>query len=131
MVLSVLSWCYTKIHSSVGKRFLPCLSSLKFTLKTKGNKCCCFFKIHRKKSEVKYQVHFPVKSCWNTLNKRPMGHNDHMRNQFKINKFSEKYDYIKTLIWRGEKQLNCPSVSWEEVLKISSRYFRYFVIISP
>ena len=31
-------------------------------------------------------------------NKRPMGHIAHLRNQFKIKTFSQKYDYIKTLI---------------------------------
>ena len=42
-----------------------------------------------------------------TVNKRPMGHITHLRNQFKsINTFAKSYNYIITLIWRTENQLS-------------------------
>ena len=48
-----------------------------------------------------YMLNGPKKT--QQLNKRSMGHIAHMRNQFKsINTFEKSYDYIITLIRRGQ-----------------------------
>ena len=39
-----------------------------------------------------------------SVNKRPMGHIAHLRNQFKsMNTFAQSYDNFITLIWKGKK----------------------------
>ena len=95
---------------------------------------------------------------WN-LNKRPMGHIAHMRDQYILNTFAKSYDHIITLIWRRKKRssllwsvngpylLNLESLSpkdalcqvwlqlaqwfWRKRFLISSMYLCHFVIVSP
>ena len=70
-------------------------------------------------------THMPISEVDVNLNKnkRPMGHIAHRRNQFKIKTFSQKYDYIKTLIWRGKKQSNWPSVFEKKIFKFHQCIF--------
>ena len=70
----------------------------------------CFVRQIQRHSLCIFQCHFFIICTpesthlkWCHLNKRPMGHIAHLRNQFKsINTFAQSYDYIIALIWRGK-----------------------------